>query len=332
MSNTIISSMPYTGLIRNKGRVTRRNRSVTEANDRELVFRPITADNISQVWEILHKDSGRSCDFSYGGILMWADVFEYEYAILDDTLFIKGRSEDDMQSVAFSLPVGKMSLRESIAILSDWCMKHGTALKLTAVPEYAVSDLLALRPKNVVELDGWADYLYDIEKLATLSGKKMAKKRNHVNQFVNSYGNDCYERIDSSNLGEVEAFMRNLMSTPAPSAAAAIERKLAMEVLLASEKEQANYLGGLLRVEGRVVAFTIGDIKGDTLFIHIEKADRDISGSYEMINKAFAEDMQQAYPQLRFVNREDDSGDEGLRKAKMSYHPVELLRKFSVEF
>lgn len=263
---------------------------------------------------------------------MWADIFEYEYAIADDTLFIKGRSEDDMQSVAFSLPVGPKPLKESIAILRQWCEEHDMPLKLSAVPEYALSELIRMRPKKIEELDGWADYLYDLSRLATLSGKKMAKKRNHVNQFVNTFGSGCYERITPENIADVELFMEWLETTPSPSPSAAMERRLAMDVIRSSERCQTHYLGGLLRVERKVVAFTIGDIKGDTLFIHIEKADRDLPGSYEMINKAFAEDMLARFPQLRYVNREDDSGDEGLRKAKMSYHPDELLRKFSIEF
>lgn len=306
---------------------------VTErCRDTRLDFRKITADNIDEVWRMSQREEGRTCDFSYGGILMWADIFDYEYAIVHDTLFIKGRSEDDMQSVAFSLPVGSLPLEESIGLLRQWCREHDATLKLSAVPEYAINDLICMRPRKVDELDGWADYLYDINKLATLSGKKMAKKRNHVNQFVNAYGDGCYERISKENVGDVERFMQWLETTPAPSPSAAMERRLAMEVIRSSEGRDTNYLGGLLRVDGEVVAFTIGDIKGDTLFIHIEKANRDIAGSYEMINKAFAEDMLAEYPQLRFVNREDDSGDEGLRQAKMSYHPQELLRKFSVEF
>lgn len=303
---------------------------ITDAE--RLDFKKITPDNIDEVWRLLQSEKGRTCDFSYGGILMWADIFDYEYAVVNETLFIKGRSEADMESTAFSLPVGKMSLSESIGLLSAWCEERDIPLTLSAVPEYALDKLLALRPKLISELDGWADYLYDIKTLATLSGKKMAKKRNHVNQFINAYGEGCYERISASNLKEVEEYMRRLEATPAPSQSAAIERRLAMKVLETSEAQQENYLGGLLRVDGRVVAFTIGDIKGDTLFIHIEKADRDIAGSYEMINKAFAEDMAAEYPQLQYVNREDDSGDEGLRQAKMSYHPVDLLKKFSVTF
>lgn len=297
-----------------------------------LVFKRITSENIEEVWQMSQQEEGRTCDFSYGGILMWADIFEYEYAIADDTLFIKGRSEDDMKSVAFSLPIGSLPLKESISRLRRWCQEHDMPLKLSAVPEYALSELICMRPKKIEELDGWADYLYDISRLATLSGKKMAKKRNHVNQFVNAFGDKCYERISSENIADVELFMQWLETTPSPSPSAAMERRLAMDVIRSSEKCRTHYLGGLLRVEGKVVAFTIGDIKGDTLFIHIEKADRDVPGSYEMINKAFAEDMLARFPHLRYVNREDDSGDEGLRKAKMSYHPDELIRKFSVEF
>lgn len=297
-----------------------------------LVFEKITPENIEEVWSLSQLEKGRTCDFSYGGILIWTDIFEYEYAIADDTLFIKGRSEDDMQSVAFSLPVGSLPLKESISRLRRWCQEHNMPLKLSAVPEYALNELIRMRPKKIEELDGWADYLYDLSRLATLSGKKMAKKRNHVNQFVNAFGSGCYERITPENIADVELFMEWLETTPAPSPSAAMERRLAMDVIRSSERCRTHYLGGLLRVEGKVVAFTIGDIKGDTLFIHIEKADRDVPGSYEMINKAFAEDMLARFPDLRYVNREDDSGDEGLRKAKMSYHPDELLRKFSVEF
>ena len=298
----------------------------------ELHFKKITSQNIEEVWRFCRMEPGRTCDFSYGGILMWADIFDYEYAIFDETLFIKGKSEDDMEAPAFSLPVGKMALSESLKLLNEWCKSQDLSLVLSAVPEYALEEILSLEPSSVSELEGWGDYLYEINSLATLSGKKMAKKRNHVNQFLHNYGNDCYERITKDNLADVEEFMSRLESTPAPSASAAIERSLAMEVLKGWERNEGNFLGGLLRINGRVEAFTIGDIKGDTLFIHIEKGNREIAGSYEMINKAFAEDMLNEFPHLKFINREDDSGDEGLRQAKMSYHPIELLKKFSVKF
>ena len=90
--------------------------------------------------------------------------------------------------------------------------------------------------------------------------------------------------------------------------------------------------GAILMAEGKPCAVTVGDVKGDTLFVHIEKALREFPGSYEMINKAFAARMLELHPALRYVNREDDAGDEGLRQAKESYHPVDILKKYNVIF
>ena len=86
----------------------------------------------------------------------------------------------------------------------------------------------------------------------------------------------------------------------------------------------------MLRVGGKVAAFAIGDMRGDTLFVQVEKASRGINGSYEMICKLFASDMLKSYPSLKYINREEDAGDPGLRKSKESYHPVKILRKYSV--
>ena len=126
--------------------------------------------------------------------------------------------------------------------------------------------------------------------------------------------------------------MDRLEQSADPSPAARQERDLARKTLRLMASAQTPMEGGLLRVQGRVVAFTVGDLQGDTLHIHIEKADREVPGAYEMINKAFAADMTTRHPQLRFINREDDAGDPGLRQAKLSYHPLELLKKYNVIF
>ncbi len=203
----------------------------------------------------------------------------------------------------------------------------------SAVPEYALSQFMSLSPHKITLLDGWGDYIYDAEKLATLSGRKMAKKRNHVNQYLNLYGSDTYEPLSKANIKEVELYMSGLVTSDVSTAGMAYEeRLLALKTLRMMQEYDLPYTGGLLRVNGRVAAFTIGDIKGDTLFVHIEKADRDIPGAYETINKCFAADMLSMYPHIKYINREDDAGDPGLRKAKESYHPIEVLKKYNVIF
>ncbi|MDE6010825.1 MAG: phosphatidylglycerol lysyltransferase domain-containing protein [Muribaculaceae bacterium] len=298
-----------------------------------LEFRPVTEESMSEIWNILRTESGRTTDFSYGGLLMWVDYFRYEYAIVQNTLLIKGRVESDVSRVAFSMPVGEMPLAKSVDVLREYCAARRIPLVFSAVPEYALEDFQKLKPANVEELTDWADYLYSAEKLSTLSGKKMSKKRNHVNQFLAAYPGYTFEPLTAHNAGEALLFMDSIDAEGDDTPMAVTERRLNREMLRYVMNGDDNILGGILRdAGGKVLAFTMGDIKGDTLFVHIEKALRSVAGGFEMINKIFAETVCREHPEIRFINREDDSGDEGLRYAKQSYHPLELLRKYNIEF
>lgn len=298
----------------------------------QLLFQPVTAANISLVWHYLQREPGRTTDFSYGGVLMWADYYRYEYSIVRDTLFLRGVSEADLSRPVYALPVGDLLLSDSVELLRLHCARRGERLLLSCVPEYALDQLLPLQPRSVVETPDTADYLYDLNTLATLSGKKMGKKRNHVNKFVNTFPVHRLDDLRNVDPGELERFM-DLYDTQRDSTALAVAESYMTRCMLRRLVAGDPMIeGGALRAGERLAAFTIADRKGDTLFIHIEKADRDIPGSYEMINQAFAMRMMQEHPGLRYVNREDAAGDEGLRRAKESYHPVELLRKYDVEF
>lgn len=300
-----------------------------------LDFRRITPYDMEAIMPYLKRDKGRTTDFSYGGLLMWVDVFHYESAIVHDTLFVKGRLENNLDIPAYSLPLGSLPIAQSVTLLRRHSRENELPLMFSAIPEYALSQFMELNPRRITLLDGWGDYLYEAEKLATLSGKKMAKKRNHVNQYVNMYGADTFEPIDTANIGDVIAFMSRLKALSPDyglSPMAIAERNAAEKTLHIMAQGGLKYEGGLLRIDGRVVAYTIGDTKGDTLYIHIEKADREIAGAYEAINKYFAAYMLERYPHIAYINREDDAGDAGLRRAKESYHPVSVLKKYNVIF
>lgn len=295
-------------------------------------FTPVTRESMAEIWPILSREAGRTTDFSYGGLLMWVDYFKYEYAIVNDTLFIKGLVENDVTTPAFSLPVGAMPLAESVAMLREYCQHEGLRCEFSAVPEYAMEEMRLLNPTSEEELSDWSDYLYDALPLATLSGKKMAKKRNHVNKFLAT--NPDWEIVEMTpeNSSEAMEFM-DIFDLEGDSTPMAIEeRKLTRELIRHLASGDSHLIGALLKTGGTVCAFTIGDIKGDTLFVHVEKATRAVDGSYEMINKSFAESVCARHPEVKYINREDDAGDEGLRKAKESYHPVEKLKKYNVIF
>ncbi len=297
----------------------------------ELDFRRITPADMPRIWPIIAQECGRTTDFSYGGLLMWVDYFHYEFAILNNTVFIKGRVESDVSKVAFSLPIGEMPLEKCVAILHEYCRSQNLQLIFSAVPEYAIVSFAPLRPKQVEELSGWADYLYEAEPLVTLRGKKMSKKRNHVNQFLSSYPEYRYEPLTAANIPDALRFMELIDAEGDHTPMAETERRLNRDMLRFMADGDSVLQGGMLRdADGTVLAYTIGDIKGDTLFIHIEKSLRSVAGGFEMINKCFAQQICQSHPEIRYINREDDVGDPGLRAAKESYHPITLLRKYNI--
>lgn len=296
-----------------------------------LNFKRIDEENMPIVWQYLCHEKWRTCDFSYGGVLMWVDYFRYEYAVCENTLFIKGVLEDELDKPAFSLPIGQLSLADSVNILREYCAENNSCLEFSAIPEYAIADFQILTPKCIKELEHWGDYLYLADDLAFLRGKKFSKKRNHVNQFVGNYPNYVYERINRNNLSSIKLFMSEFIKGIPENSMAMSECKLTMKIL-ESVCDENPLLGGVLFVNKKLVAFTVGDIKNDTLFIHVEKADRNVAGSYETINKMFVEDILQTNPDIVYVNREDDAGDKGLRRAKLSYNPIDVLKKFNVIF
>lgn len=295
-------------------------------------FKRITPETMKDIWPYLQREKGRTTDFSYAGVLMWVDYFKYEYVIYKDTLFIKGVVESDRSMPAFSLPVGKLPLKESVELLKEYCDANNLTLEFSAVPEYALEEMRNLNPIRVEPLTDWGDYLYDAQMLATVAGKKMSKKRNHVRQFLRAYPEWKAVEMTPENAHEAMEFMDIFDLEGDSTDMARAERELSRRMINFIAKGDKNLEGMILYADGKVGAYTIGDVKGDTLFVHVEKATRGVNSSYEMINYVFAKAMTEKYPEIKFINREDDSGDLGLRMAKESYHPVEILKKYNIVF
>lgn len=298
-----------------------------------LVFKPLRLADIPLVNKCLQRSQSRACDFTIGGLYMWADYFKYEYCVVDDTLFVKGVDEANPAAVAFMVPVGSLSLGAALHLLRDYCRRRGFALAFTAVPDYCVADLRdALgRSARVEELPGWADYVYDIDSLATLAGKSLMRKRNHVNRFLADNPHWLFEALTADLLPETMLFFEGLCRRDAAAASAleAYENGRCRRVL--ANLSSYPFEGAVLRGEsGEIVAFALGEVVADTLFVHVEKINHEVSGAGAAINKLFAAFMRRRHPSLRFVNREEDCGDPGLRQAKESYCPLLKLRKYDV--
>ena len=148
-----------------------------------------------------------------------------------------------------------------------------------------------------------------------------------MNKFLKTYGNWSFRTISKEDIGQVEAFL-DRYAAGREKAAASFHEDLAKTREVLHNYDTYDMLGGMLLVDGQIVGFSLGEVVGDTLFTHIEKADRDYQGCYQMLVAQYAQQF--AGEGVHFINREDDAGDLGLRTSKLSYHPVTLLEKYTV--
>ena len=294
-------------------------------------FEPVTLDSLLEINRYFQYQNYRTCDFTIGGLFMWASYFRYEYAIYEDTLFIKGLSEINLSDTAFSIPIGKLTMKDSLAFLADFCKENMIPLILSAVPEQIIAELQKKFQITCTKLENWSDYLYDIQSLALLTGKLYNKKRNHINRFIQLYVDYSFSEITNSNLPELMLFFQNYNSQYVKNNPI-FQQEAMMTDFILNHYSNFKFLGACLKINNEVAGFIIGEILRDTLYIHINKANKNYDGVYEFMNKMFVAETINKYPTLKYVNMEEDVGDEGLRKSKLSYHPIILLNKYNINF
>ena len=309
------------------GRLYKVDRVCTQS---PLKFQELSLESLSEIYPYLSGLKGLSCDYTAGGIFMWIDYFKYKYCIYENTLFIKGVAEDNLQRKAFSMPIGCMSLSESVSLLKDYCDERNYELEFSGITDIWLDEFRLLNPRDIIRLDQWSDYVYDIESLVTLKGKRLSRKRNHSNRFAQDFTDAVLEPVLPQNCDLVKECFKQVCAEGKLSPMANYEREQVWKVL--DLLDAYPFEAMCLIADGRVVAFTIGEVIGEVAHIHIEKSLREIAGSAESINRLFAEFIRKKYPQVKWVNRQDDAGDEGLRQAKMSYSPAFLLGKYKVIF
>lgn len=276
-------------------------------------------------WVSLLMDSTQreNCEYCFGNIFIWSPIYSTYIARFEDYFLAAGMENDG----AYCFPMGHGDLRKAIEAVRADAHDRGRQLRFFGVTD---ADKLALETvcpgEFTFEEDrDFFDYIYRREDLATLSGKKYHAKRNHIAAFERN-APYTYEEIDESNIADCIAMdavwkAENLDKNP-------VELEHEQQALMrAFDHYQAlDFRGALLRVDGEVAAFTLGEAMGSRIFCtHFEKAFARIRGAYPMINREFAA---RSLSGFSMINREEDTGDEGLRKAKLSYHPVKLLVKY----
>ena len=269
----------------------------------------------------------RGCERTFANIYLWARFYDLVWALVEETVVFRSVFGGQY---SYTYPAGDGDHRAAVEKILKECEEKGHPFALHGVSQKEYDELERYFPGRFqVE---WPrdveDYVYETEKLIHLSGKKYHGKKNHINQFKAACPDWSYESISDENVEE--CFQMALRWRELNGCEGDPEKNKEMCVALNSLRlfKELELKGGLLRADGEVVAFTLGEpVSEDTFVVHIEKAYADVRGAYPLINQQFLEHEVADYT---YVNREDDTGDEGLRKAKLSYHPVFMVEKGAV--
>ena len=290
----------------------------------EIAWKTITMEDADIIRSYYKKEQSRSCEFTFANNYLWAPHYHIRYAIVEGMLVFL--SDNPPGSVSF--PLGDGNIRQAVETLWKYFDEKGMEFRMHLVTPIQFARLDELMPGTFqIDYDrDAADYVYEAEKLLTLSGKKLHSKRNHINKFRSEHEDWQYEKITGENLEDCLQMAHKWCEKNGCFEAEPGKKKEFCVTLNALKNLEAlNLQGGLLRLDGEVVAFSIGEpCSDDTFVVHIEKAFAEIQGAYPMINQQFVENEAAGYT---YINREEDMGDEGLRKAKQSYYPAFLQEK-----
>ena len=292
-----------------------------------LQFEPISMEHREAACDILCKEQFGSSESSFQSLFLWGEVHGTQVAIEDGFLFVR---VGEGSRARYLFPYGAGNLCAALEAIEADALQNGASVLLIGVTDRMRERMESVCPgryKYEATRDFY-DYIYHAHELIELPGKKFHAKRNHVNKFMGQYAEHFqYERIDAGNLEEVQSFQQNWVEE---NKTVENEKGLLAEQCVISRAIK-NYhtlgvQGGLIRIDGAVAAYSMGTrLCSESFLVEIEKGDIRYPGIYQVMNQQFATHNCQ---EVRYINREDDTGAEGLRRAKLSYQPAFLLRKY----
>ncbi len=293
-----------------------------------IEFKSLTLSDREWVTHRLLEDDRQACEYSFANNFLWSDIYGVTMAKEQGCLIFQ--FQDEAQS-RYTIPIGAGDRKGALDTLIAHAKEQGQQLALGTLMQTDL-DWLEQHYKGqyTVETDrDDYDYVYSVEKLSTLSGRKLHGKRNHIARFKDG-NNWLYRDMMPEDAGECLRFLDLWKEAESENWNDEMENELHINRKALRSLADLVLDGGMLYKGGRLVGFCIGEpLNSNTYVVHIEKALASVQGAYPMINQQFVLHNCQDY---EFVNREEDTGDEGLRKAKLSYQPAHLVEKFQARF
>lgn len=273
-----------------------------------------------------YRKDFRSCQFNHSFVTfwLWREVGAFWLAECQGFLLIKARFGG---STFFLNPIGDGDISMALRAMEEHAGSEGFPFSLIKLTQERLDQIEATCPNRYHFNPNREDfeYIYLSDKLATLSGKKLQSKRNHINALEKEH-TWIFEPIDRNNMQECRQMLDLWSGSQSNSKGSIEEDNRALELAL-EDYERLGLSGGLIRIDGRVVAFSLGcPICVSVFYVLFERALPEVRGSYPLINREFVRHFATEYP---YVNRAEDVGDLNLRKAKLSYYPEILLELYT---
>lgn len=291
-----------------------------------LEFKKPTLNDIKKITEYYSKYNEFSCENTSANIVIWQNQFGFRFCENDGMLFSYVKYGND---ICFCLPVAN-NMQKAVLMLKEYAKENNIPLCFFAGEGERFQTFKSLFEEefSFLEKRDSFEYIYETEKMISLSGKKYHGKRNHISSFKRSYEWE-YETLTKNNLSFAFEMINNWYEAnkEKEDKYMVMERKGVTQVL--ENFENLNIKGGLLKANGQVVAVTFGtEINNQVFDVCYEKAFGEYNGAYATINNCFVSNELASY---KYVNREDDMGLLGLRRAKLSYYPEIILKKYLIK-
>ncbi len=301
--------------------------SLKEKEMKMLDFKPIEVTDKQWADPLIKMSNYKGSEYVFSNNYNWRFSYFTEVARFKDFYLVKsGKTKK-----SYLFPSGSGDLKEVVTALIEDAKARGEIFALRSITEETKAQLEAVMPDvfNFETNRDNADYIYLKDKLSTLAGKKLHGKRNHINRFKENNPNWVYEDITPENIYDCITMNKKWCKLMECNDSETLSEEVCAVKSSFRDFENLKLIGGLLRLEagGDVIAYTIGSYTEgcDTVVVHIEKAFHEIQGAYPMINQQFVLSQCQDFT---YINREDDLGEEGLRKAKLSYYPEIIEEKY----
>lgn len=264
------------------------------------------------------------CDLTLGNIYMWRNELSTSFAVRNDTLIV--RKETEKGHFAYLYPLG-LDVEGALEEIEAYALSHHERLAFYALSEeQALSLGKRYAHHQILSLRSWSDYLYRLSDLRDFPGKEFSSKRHNAAKFHKLCPNAVFKIASEADSPRLNAFLEEYLAENSDRDISLEEISLTREMI--SHPSCIHAVIGYYEADGKILGFSLGEVKNDCLYDHIEKALR----SYEGIYQALTSDFLRTFGgNCAYTNREEDDGNEGLRNAKLQLHPVEVLSKFYLE-